>query len=145
MQRVSGAEVVVGERVTGSIGHGVLLLVGVAPDDTEKEAAWLAGKVAELRIFADDEGKMNRSLLDVGGEALVVSQFTLLGNARKGRRPSFVHAATGARAEEVYESVVGSLRARGVRCATGQFGALMDVTSTNQGPVTILLDSTKVF
>lgn len=145
VQRVSRAEVVVGERVTGAIGRGVLVLVGVASDDGEREARWLAGKLAGLRIFADDEDKMNRSLADIGGEALLVSQFTLLGDARKGRRPSFVRAAAGPRAEAAYESVVRALLALGIRCATGQFGATMGVTLTNEGPVTILLDSEKMF
>lgn len=145
VQRVSRAEVAVGERVTGAIGPGVLVLVGVSLDDEEQEAEWLAGKVAGLRIFGDDEEKMNRSLADVGGEALVVSQFTLLGDARKGRRPSFVRAASGPRAEAGYEAVVKALRARGIRCATGEFGAAMQVSLTNEGPVTILLDSEKTF
>ena len=106
---------------------------------------WIADKLLGLRIFSDDAGKMNRSLADVSGEALVVSQFTLYGDARKGRRPSFVRAAQGPEAEAVYEDVVAALRASGTRTAAGRFGAAMDVELTNQGPVTILLDSDKLF
>lgn len=145
VQRVSSADVRVGDRLTGAIGHGVVVLLGIAPEDSDREVKWLADKVANLRIFTDDEGKMNRSLLDAGGEALVVSQFTLYGDARKGRRPSFIRAAQGAQAEQVYEEVIGALRALGIKCATGEFGAMMSVTSTNEGPVTILLDSDKLF
>ena len=145
VQRTSGASVTVGERVTGSIGTGLVVLVGVAPEDAPAEAKWLADKVANLRIFEDSEGKMNRSLLDVGGEVLIVSQFTLYGDARKGRRPSFIRAAQGSGAQELYESVVTELEALGVRCATGEFGAMMDVSLVNEGPVTILLDSDKIF
>jgi D-aminoacyl-tRNA deacylase len=145
VQRTSGASVIVGDRGTGSIGTGLVILVGVAPEDGPAEAKWLADKVANLRIFEDDEGKMNRSLLDVGGEALIVSQFTLYGDARKGRRPSFIRAAQGPRAEELYEAVVASLESLGVRCATGEFGAMMSVSLVNEGPVTILLDSDKAF
>ena len=145
VQRTSGASVVVGDRLTGSIEAGVVVLVGVAPDDGAAEAKWLADKLANLRIFEDSEGKMNLSLLDVRGEALIVSQFTLYGDARKGRRPSFIRAAQGPRAEEVYESVVTELEGLGVRCATGEFGAMMSVSLTNEGPVTILLDSDKLF
>jgi D-tyrosyl-tRNA(Tyr) deacylase len=122
-----------------------VILVGVAPEDGPAEIKWLADKVANLRIFEDEQGMMNRSLLDVGGEALIVSQFTLYGDARKGRRPSFIRAAQGPRAEELYESVVASLESLGVRCATGEFGAMMSVALVNEGPVTILLDSDKVF
>jgi D-aminoacyl-tRNA deacylase len=129
----------------GEIGAGVVVLVGVSHDDSAAEARWLADKVANLRIFLDDEGKMNRSLLESDGEALVVSQFTLYGDARKGRRPSFIHAAQGSEAEEVYEAVVSSLQALGVRCGTGRFGAFMQVELVNDGPTTILLDSDKAF
>ena len=145
VQRTSGASVTVGDRTTGSIGVGLVVLVGVAPEDGPAEAKWLADKVANLRIFEDADGRMNRSLLEVGGEALIVSQFTLYGDARKGRRPSFIRAAQGPRAEEVYEAVVTELAALGVSCATGEFGAMMDVSLINEGPVTILLDSDKVF
>ena len=145
VQRVREAGVTVDGRATGDIGAGVVVLVGVSPDDGDAEVRWAADKVANLRIFNDDEGKMNRSLLDVAGEALVVSQFTLYGDARKGRRPSFIRAAQGPEAEEVYERVVKALGALGVRCATGEFGAMMDVSLVNEGPVTILLDSEKTF
>jgi D-aminoacyl-tRNA deacylase len=145
VQRVSEADVAIGGRVVGEIGRGLVVLVGVAPGDGEAEARWLADKVANLRIFSDDEGKMNRSLLDIGGEVLVVSQFTLYGDARKGRRPSFVHAAQGEGAEATYERAVEELRALGIKCATGEFGAMMQVGLTNDGPVTILLASDKTF
>jgi D-aminoacyl-tRNA deacylase len=145
VQRVSEARVTIAERVTGEIGPGAVILVGISTDDTQSEARWLADKVANLRIFADDDGRMNRSLLDVGGAALVVSQFTLYGDARKGRRPSFVHAAQGPEAERLYEQVVEGLRGLGIDTATGEFGAMMDVSLTNEGPVTILLDSDKRF
>ena len=145
VQRTSGASVTVGDRTRGSIGVGLVVLVGVAPEDGPAEAKWLADKVANLRIFEDADGRMNRSLLEVGGEALIVSQFTLYGDARKGRRPSFIRAAQGPRAEEVYEAVVTELTALGVSCATGEFGAMMDVSLVNEGPVTILLDSDKTF
>ena len=121
------------------------MLLGVSPDDGRHEATWLADKVANLRVFSDDAGKMNRSLLDIGGEALVVSQFTLYGDARKGRRPSFIRAAQGAGAESVYELSVTELRALGIPCETGEFGAMMQVSLTNDGPITILLDSEKTF
>jgi D-tyrosyl-tRNA(Tyr) deacylase len=145
VQRVSEASVAIGDRTTGRIGRGLVVLVGVSADDGPTEAAWLADKTANLRIFTDEEGKMNRSLVDVGGEALVVSQFTLYGDARKGRRPSFVGAAEGAAAEAVYDTVVDELRSAGVTVATGEFGAMMQVALVNDGPVTILLDSKRVF
>jgi D-tyrosyl-tRNA(Tyr) deacylase len=145
VQRVRQARVAVDGRVVGEIGPGILVLVGVSHEDGSGEARWLAEKVANLRIFADQAGKMNRSLLEVGGEALVVSQFTLYGDARRGRRPSFVHAAQGPEAEELYVEVVHSLEALGVSCATGHFGAMMDVELVNEGPVTLLLDSDKRF
>lgn len=145
VQRTGEASVSIDGRVVGSISSGVVVLVAVSPEDGDKEAAWLAEKVANLRIFADDEGKMNRSLLDSSGEALVVSQFTLYGDARKGRRPSFIRAAQGEEAERLYERVIEELRALGVTCASGRFGADMQVTLVNDGPVTILLDSDKIF
>lgn len=145
VQRSGPASVTIANEIVGAIDSGVVLLVGIAPGDTDAEARWLADKVANLRIFGDDEGKMNRSLLDTGGEALVVSQFTLYGDARKGRRPSFVHAAQGPEAERLYEKVIEELRALDVRCATGEFGASMQVSLVNEGPVTILLDSDKTF
>ena len=135
----------VGERVVGSIGSGVLLLVGIAPGDGSREARWLADKVARLRIFNDGDGKMNLCLLDVAGSALVVSQFTLFGDARRGRRPSFLRAAEGPQAEAVYREVVAALRALEVTTETGAFGTAMEVALVNSGPVTILLDSEKLF
>ena len=145
IQRVTEARVEVDGRETGRCGSGVLVLLGISPDDGDDEARWLADKVANLRIFPDDEGKMNRSLLDISGEALVVSQFTLYGDARKGRRPSFIRAAEGPEAEAVYEKTVANLRELGITTGTGEFGAMMDVHLTNEGPVTILLDSEKGF
>ena len=145
VQRVAHAAVEVEGDEVGRCGRGVLVLLGVSPEDGETEAGWLADKVAHLRIFPDDDGKMDRSLVDVGGEALVVSQFTLYGDARKGRRPSFIRAAGGPEAEAVYEKAVALLRAHGVPTATGRFGAMMDVSLVNEGPVTILLDSDKTF
>jgi D-aminoacyl-tRNA deacylase len=145
VQRSGEATVTIDGRISGRISSGVVILVGVAPEDTETEARWLADKVANLRIFPDDEGKMNLSLLDAGGEALVVSQFTLYGDARKGRRPSFIRAAQGPDAERVYEATIAALKGLGVTCGTGEFGADMQVSLVNDGPVTILLDSEKGF
>lgn len=145
VQRVSGAAVAVDGTEIGSCGRGILVLLGISPEDGDSEARWLADKVANLRIFPDDEGKMNRSLLDIGGEALIVSQFTLYGDARKGRRPSFIRAAEGPEAEAVYEKTIAFLRDQGITTGTGEFGAMMDVSLVNEGPVTILLDSEKNF
>ena len=129
----------------GEIGGVLLVLLWVSRDDGPDDVSWMAEKIATLRIFLDYGGKMNLSLGDAGGEALVVSQFTLYGDARRGRRPSFTRAGQGPRAEELYEDLVARLRALGVRCATGSFGAMMSVELTNEGPVTILLDSDKLF
>ena len=145
MQRVSSARVHVDEDTVGEIGKGVVVLLGIAPEDADPEAKWLAEKVGNLRIFNDAEGKMNLSLLDVGGAALLVSQFTLYGDARKGRRPSFIRAAQGPEAEAVYETVKAAFSALGITTSTGRFGATMSVELTNEGPVTILLDSEKSF
>ena len=145
IQRVTGASVEVDGTEIGRCGRGVMVLLGISPDDGDAQAQWLADKVANLRIFPDDEDKMNRSLVDIEGEALVVSQFTLYGDARKGRRPSFIRAAEGPEAEAVYEKVVSNLRALGITCGTGEFGAMMNVSLVNEGPVTILLDSEKTF
>lgn len=145
IQRVTSASVAVDEEVIGKIGAGAMVLLGVAPGDTDAEARWFADKVANLRIWSDDEGKMNRSLLDEAGSALVVSQFTLYGDARKGRRPSFIKAAQGPEAEALYEKCVAQLKKLGVACETGRFGATMQVELVNDGPVTILLDSDKTF
>jgi len=144
-QRVSSASVEVDGNMTGAIDRGLLVLLGITHEDGNVEAEWAADKVCNLRIFADDESKMNRSLLEVEGEVLLVSQFTLYGDARKGRRPSFVHAAQGADAEALYEAVIAGVEARGVRCATGEFGADMKVSLVNDGPVTIMLDSSRAF
>ena len=145
VQRVGTASVAVGDEVVGSIGTGLLVLVGVAPEDGRDEVEWLADKIINLRIFPDAGGRMNRSVLDIGGEVLVVSQFTLYGDARKGRRPSFVRAARGAEAEGIYDDVKAAIERQGVACASGRFGAEMSVSLTNEGPVTLLLDSDKQF
>ncbi len=141
VQRVSRAAVRVDGAVTGSIERGLLVLLGVAAGDGEEQARWMAGKVAQLRIFEDQAGKMNRSVEDLGGGVLVVSQFTLLGDARKGNRPSFVAAAPPDRADALYQRVCSLLRERGLPVSQGVFRAHMDVDLTNDGPVTILLDS----
>ena len=141
VQRVRSARVVVGEEVVGAVGRGLLVLLGVAPTDTAAEAQWLADKVVGLRIFADDDGKMNRSVADVGGGVLVVSQFTLYGDCRKGRRPSFVGAAPPEIAEPLYEAFLDAVRALGVPTAAGRFGAMMQVELVNDGPVTLILET----
>lgn len=141
IQRVTEASVTVDGRIVGEIGHGMTILLGVTHDDEEKQAQWLADKIAGLRIFDDDEGKMNRSLLDIGGNALVVSQFTLYGDCRKGKRPSFTDAAQPERAEQLYEQFMSYLRQAGVsRVESGIFGARMQVEIHNDGPVTLILD-----
>ena len=141
IQRVSVARVTVGDEVAGAIGHGVLVLVGIADGDTEMEANWLVDKLLDLRIFEDDKGKFNRSLRDLNGELMLVSQFTLLADARKGRRPSFAAAARPELAVPLYEHMVRRARDQGVTVATGRFGARMRVELVNEGPVTIILDS----
>lgn len=141
IQRVKESAVTVDGREVGRIGRGLLVLLGVARDDTPKDADYLLDKTLHLRIFEDDAGKMNRSLLDVGGALLVVSQFTLCGDCRKGRRPSFVQAAPPEKAEELYEYFVGQARERGISVATGKFRAMMDVALVNDGPVTLILES----
>jgi D-tyrosyl-tRNA(Tyr) deacylase len=141
LQRVSRARVRVGEEVTGEIGRGLLVLLGVAQGDTAEQARWLAEKVVGLRIFADDEGKMNRDVTEAPGAVLVVSQFTLYGDCRKGRRPSFIGAAPPETAIPLYEAFVEAVRALGVPVATGRFGAMMDVELVNEGPVTLIVDS----
>jgi len=145
VQRVSRAKVTVAGAVTGEIGPGLLILLGVGKDDTSAIAASFAEKIANLRIFEDDQGKMNRSLLDVKGSALVVSQFTLYGDARGQRRPSFIAAAPPDQAKALYEEFAAALRNLGVAVATGIFQAMMSVELINEGPVTILLDSDKTF
>ncbi len=141
VQRVSEAAVRVDGDVVGSIGPGLLVLVGAAPGDGEAECRALADKLAGLRIFSDDEGKMNRSVTDLGGEVLVVSQFTLLADVRKGRRPSFVGAALPDVAEPLIERLAGLLAGHGLRVATGSFGATMEVSLVNDGPVTLVMDA----
>ena len=145
LQRVKRAEVRVGERVTGRINRGLLVFIGLTHSDTEEHLVWMADKIIGLRIFGDADQKMNLGLADVGGAALVVSQFTLYGNAEKGRRPSFIDAARPEQAIPLYERFVALLRERGVPTETGEFGAMMDVELVNDGPVTILLDSDKTF
>ena len=145
IQRVSRAKVTVGAETTGEIGNGILVLLGVSKNDSEKEASYLLEKTLNLRIFEDAEGKMNLSLLDIKGDLLVVSQFTLYGDARKGRRPSFIDAAPPAEANRLYEFFVAEARQQIERVGTGRFQAMMDVELVNDGPVTILLDSDKSF
>jgi D-aminoacyl-tRNA deacylase len=140
LQRVSGASVTIGGRMSGAIGRGYCLLVGFAPGDTAAQVDWMAEKVAGLRLFADAEGKMNLGLAEVGGAVLVISQFTLYGDASKGRRPSFIDAARPETAIPLYERFVAALRATGVETATGEFGADMQVEIHNDGPVTLILD-----
>lgn len=141
VQRVAKASVTVNGQVVGEIGQGLLLLVGIGHEDAEADLAWMADKLTGLRIFEDDGGKMNLSVLDVGGEILSVSQFTLYGDCRKGRRPNFMGAARPEQAEKLYDRFNGLLRERGVAVATGSFGAMMDVALVNDGPVTLILDS----
>jgi len=144
IQRVRRSEVRLGDEVVGSIGHGMTVLIGVGDTDTPDDAALIARKIATLRIFEDDAGKINRSIIDVGGAILVISQFTLYADSRKGRRPSFVHAALPAVAEPLVEQVMAHLRADGIRVESGRFGAEMIVTIVNAGPVTIWLDSAEL-
>lgn len=145
MQRVTRAEVRVGDEVTGRIGRGFLVLIGAADDDTDADVTYLVDKVVGLRIFADEAGNMNLALGDVGGALLLVSQFTLYGDARKGRRPSFVKAMAPGPAEALYDKFVAAARATGVPVETGRFRAMMQVELVNDGPVTLLLDSKKQF
>jgi D-tyrosyl-tRNA(Tyr) deacylase len=145
VQRVSQASVKVEGEEVGRIGQGILVLLGVGHDDEPKDAVYLAEKAVNLRIFADEQGKMNRSLLDVAGGLLAVSQFTLWGDCRKGRRPSFVAAAEPEKAEALYDAFIQRARSLGVRVASGRFQEMMQVSLINDGPVTILLDSKKEF
>jgi D-aminoacyl-tRNA deacylase len=145
VQRVSRASVKVDDELTGEIGKGLLVLLGVARDDREADADYLAEKVAGLRIFEDDAGKMNLSLAEVDGAVLAVSQFTLFGDVRRGKRPSFDAAARPEQAKALYEYFVHSIRSGGLRCETGRFQEMMEVELVNSGPVTILLDSKKAF
>jgi D-aminoacyl-tRNA deacylase len=141
LQRVTQARVVVAGEVVGEIGRGLLVLLGVARSDTVEQARWLADKVAALRAFDDGDGKMNCDVVEVGGGVLVVSQFTLYADCRKGRRPSFVEAAAPADAVPLYEAFVNAVRALGIPIATGRFGATMHVELVNDGPVTLIVDS----
>lgn len=141
VQRSKEAKVTVDGEVVGKIDKGLVLLVGVTHEDKEEDAVYLADKVANLRIFEDEADKMNFSLLDVGGEILSVSQFTLYGDCRKGRRPNFMDAARPEHAEQIYEGFNRFLREKGIKVETGKFGAMMDVQLTNDGPVTLILES----
>jgi D-tyrosyl-tRNA(Tyr) deacylase len=143
VQRVSHAQVIVEQELTGKIEVGLCVLVGVGKDDTEAQAAALADKIANLRIFEDEAGKMNKSLLDVGGGLLAVSQFTLFGNTSRGRRPSFVEAMEPVRAEQLFEAFCAACRKQGVTVATGRFRTHMSVSLVNEGPVTLWLDTEK--
>ena len=145
VQRVSRAKVTVNGWTAGEIGRGLLVLLGVGQQDTEADAAYLAEKISGLRIFEDDDAKMNRSVRDVGGSVLVVSQFTLYGDVRRGKRPSFDEAAPPELARRLYELFVQKIQAAGLRCETGRFQEMMQVELVNEGPVTILLDSGKAF
>ena len=145
IQRVEKASVSVEGEIRGQVGAGFLVLIGVEEGDGDADFKYIADKVPNLRVFEDDQGKMNRSLMDVGGEVLAVSQFTLLGDARGGRRPSFIAAARPETADPMYERLVAEWRARGIRVETGVFGAHMKVSLVNDGPVTILLDSRRRF
>ncbi|PIC57918.1 D-tyrosyl-tRNA(Tyr) deacylase [Sporosarcina sp. P12(2017)] len=141
LQRAKDASVTVGGEITGSISTGYVLLVGITHDDTEQDANYIANKVAGLRIYEDDEGKLNRSIKEVDGAILSVSQFTLYGNVQKGRRPSFIQAAKTDVAEPLWEYFNEQLRGHGLHVETGQFGAMMDVQLTNDGPVTLMVES----
>jgi D-tyrosyl-tRNA(Tyr) deacylase len=145
VQRVSRARVTVNSETTGEIAEGLVVLLGVGKSDSEPDADYLAEKIGGLRIFGDEDGKMNRSLADVGGAVLAVSQFTLYGDVRRGKRPSFDEAAPPQRARELYEYFVGRVRAAGLQCETGRFQEMMSIELVNEGPVTILLDSAKLF
>jgi D-tyrosyl-tRNA(Tyr) deacylase len=145
VQRVSRALVTVNGEVAGEIGLGLAVLLGVGREDAEADATYLAEKIAGLRVFEDDQGKMNRSVQDVSGSVLAVSQFTLYGDVRRGKRPSFDEAAPPDKARQLYEFFVERIRAAGLRCETGRFQAMMKVELVNEGPVTILLDSAKGF
>jgi D-aminoacyl-tRNA deacylase len=141
VQRVSRAAVRAGDEELGRVGWGLLVLLAVGHGDSQREVDWMVRKLAEVRVFGDGDGKMNRSLADVGGELLLISQFTLLGDVQKGRRPSFTDSAPPAVAEPLIEAVARGLRARGLTVATGRFGAMMEVELVNQGPVTLILDT----
>ena len=145
IQRVKSASVTVEGQVVSEIGNGLLVFLGVAQEDTPADVDYMASKIANLRIFEDDEGRMNLSILDIGGEALVVSQFTLYGDCRKGRRPSFIHAARPEKADPLYQAFMDEISQLGVPVKAGIFQAMMDVELINDGPVTMMLDSNKLF
>jgi D-tyrosyl-tRNA(Tyr) deacylase len=145
VQRVSSASVTVAGEVVGEIGPGLCVLLGVAADDTHTDVEYTAARIVGLRIFPDEDGKMNRSLSEAGGAMLVVSQFTLYGDCRKGRRPSFITAAPPEQADAMYQRFVEAVRGQGIRVETGRFRAMMDVSLVNDGPVTLLVDSRKTF
>jgi D-tyrosyl-tRNA(Tyr) deacylase len=141
VQRVKQSSVKAGNEIVGEIGRGLLVLLGVARDDTANDADYLVNKIINLRIFEDQDGKMNRSLIETGGELLAVSQFTLLADCRKGRRPSFVDAAEPQKAADLYEKFVDLVREKGVKVQTGRFRAMMEVALINDGPVTVIIES----
>jgi D-aminoacyl-tRNA deacylase len=143
LQRSRNASVTANGELSGEIASGFVLLVGITHEDTEKDADWMADKIANLRVFEDEEGKMNRSLLDEGKEILSVSQFTLYGDCRKGRRPNFMDAAKPSHAEKIYDYFNDELRKKGIHVETGVFGSMMDVKLTNDGPVTLIVESKK--
>ncbi len=145
IQRVTSAKVTVDDRQTGAIGEGLLVLLGVHKDDEQGDITWLADKIINLRIFDDEDGKMNHSLVDTGGSMLIVSQFTLLADCRKGRRPSWSEAAPPDKARQLYEEFIRAVAEYGITTARGKFQAMMEVSLINSGPVTILLDSHKKF
>ena len=141
VQRVKKSTVTVDGTTVGKINNGLMVLLGVSKEDTKTDADYLADKIAHLRIFEDENNKMNKSLIETGGEMLVVSQFTLLGDCRKGRRPSFINAAGPEKANELYEYFVNSVRKKNIRVETGQFRAMMDVSLVNDGPITLIVES----
>lgn len=145
IQRVSRAQVSIENKVKGSIGKGLVVFVGISPEDCQKDLQWLAEKIVHLRIFEDNAGKMNRSLTDIKGEVLIISQFTLYGDCRKGRRPGFSGAAPPLKAEPIYQQFVEEVKSKGIQVETGTFQAEMQVELINDGPVTLLLDSEKKF
>ncbi len=145
IQRVSEASVSVNKTTVGRIGKGVVVLLGIQASDTDGDISWMAEKIANLRIFEDTQGKMNLSLFDIGGEMLIISQFTLYGDCRKGRRPGYSAAAPPDIALPLYKKFIATVAEMSIRSATGTFGAMMEVTLTNSGPVTLLLDSEKTF
>jgi len=145
IQRVASGSVLVGEIEIGSIGKGLVVFLGIHRDDGKETIRWMAEKIINLRIFSDDDGKMNRSLADIDAEMLIVSQFTLYGDCRKGRRPGYSEAAPPEIAEKLYNNFIGEITRRGIRRATGQFQAMMQVSLINDGPVTLLIDSARKF